>query len=239
MENGPAVNFPETQWSLVLGARGTGAPSRAALETLCSTYWPPLYAFARRAGNSPESSADAVQGYLARLLARGDLATVSPERGRFRSYLLSGFRNFQVSEARHDQADKRGGREETFSLDALEGERLVTAELCENLSPEVAYDRRWAQTVIDRALNRLEAEHATRGRREHFELLKPTLAGEESAGYGDLGRQLGLTEGAVAVAIHRLRSRLREIVRLEVAQTVGTESDLDDELRYLLAVRSE
>jgi len=121
----------------------------------------------------------------------------------------------------------------------VEGERLISPELRDDLSPEVAFDRRWAQTVIDRAMNRLETENVARGRTEHFELLKPTLAGDSPSGYGDLGRRLGLTEGAVAVAIHRLRSRLREIVRMEVAQTVGTESDLDAELRHLLAVWSE
>jgi len=110
MESGIGAKFPETHWSMVLGARGLGAPSRVALETLCTIYWPPLYAFARRGGNSPETSADAVQGYLARLLARGDLDLVTPDRGRFRSYLLAGFRNFMVSEARRDQAEKRGGR---------------------------------------------------------------------------------------------------------------------------------
>jgi len=239
METGAVAKFPDTHWSMVLGARGIGPPSRAALETLCTTYWPPLYAFARRDGASPEASADAVQGYLARLLSRGDLEVVTPERGRFRSYLLAGFRNFLVSQARRDQAEKRGGREETFSLDTIEGERLVASELRDDLSPEVAFDRRWAQTVIDRALFRLENENVARGRGEQFELLKPTLSGELPSGYGRLGQRMGLSEGAVAVAIHRLRSRLREIVRLEVAQTVGTESDLDEELRYLLAVWSE
>lgn len=239
METGPAVNFPETHWSLVLGARGKGESGQAALEALCTAYWPPLYTFARRAGETPEAAADAVQGFLARLLARGDLEIVTKDRGRFRSYLLAGFRNYQVSQARHERADKRGGQDLVFSLDAAEGERLIAGELSGDGSPEIAFDRRWAQTVLDRSLKRLETEHVSRGRRDQFDRLKSSLAGEDSVGYGELGRQLGLTEGAVAVAIHRLRSRLREIVRLEVAQTVGTESDLEDEMRYLLAVWSE
>jgi RNA polymerase sigma-70 factor (ECF subfamily) len=223
----------------VLGARGTGVRGRAALEELCSIYWPPLYSYARRTGNSPEAAADAVQGYLARLLARGDLEKVEPDRGRFRSYLLAGIRHYLVSEARREHAAKRGGEHLTFSLDATEMERSVAQELTENLTPEVAFDRRWAQMVIDRAIGRLATEHSTRGRIEHFEILKPTLAGDESAGYATLGKRLGLSEGAVGVAIHRMRSRLRELVRAEVAQTVGTESDLEEELRHLLGVWSE
>ena len=238
METLPLVGFPETHWSLVLGARGSGVQSRAALEELCATYWPPLYSYARRDGNSPEAAADAVQGYLARLLARGDLENVEPDRGRFRSYLLAGIRHYLVSEARKDQADKRGGDAQVFSLDADEAERLVAIELTESVTPEVAFDRRWAQTVIDRALGRLSAEHTNRGRGEHFEVLKPTLSGDDSKGYSELGRRLGLSEGAVGVAIHRLRTRLRELVRSEVAHTVGTESDLEEEMRHLLGVWS-
>lgn len=222
----------------MLGARGNSVGGQAALQELCATYWPPLYAYARRVGNSPETSADAVQGYLARLLARGDLNKVEPHRGRFRSYLLAGIRHYLVSEARKDLATKRGGDAQTFSLDAEAAERLVTPELTENVTPEVAFDRRWAQMVIDRAIGRLAAEHKNRGRNEYFETLKPTLAGDDPAGYLEVGRQLGLSEGAVGVAIHRLRARLRELVRSEVAHTVGTETDLEDEMRHLLGVWS-
>ena len=238
METSPHVGFPETHWSLVLGARGNSVRGHAALEELCAIYWPPLYSYARRAGNSPESAADAVQGYLARLLVRGDLEKIDPDRGRFRSYLLAGIRHYLVSEARKEQAAKRGGEGYSFSLDAEDVERSVALELTEQVTPEIAFDRRWAQTVIDRAIGRLATEHTTRGRGDHFEALKPTLAGDDPMGYAELGRRLGLSEGAVGVAIHRLRARLRELVRSEVAHTVGTESDLEDELRHLLGVWS-
>lgn len=209
-----------------------------ALEELCRTYWSPLYAFVRRSGLSPHAAQDVVQGFLARLLEREDLAQVDPLRGRFRSYLLAGLRHFLVSENRRENAQKRGGGAPLIPLvpAASEAEELPLATL--ELSPDEAYDRRWAETLIDRALVALKGEHEARGKLEFFETLKPALAGELSEDQTAVGARLGLTPGAVAVALHRLRLRFRELVRREVAQTVNTPEELEDELRNLQAIMS-
>jgi RNA polymerase sigma-70 factor (ECF subfamily) len=179
---------------------------------------------------------DLVQGYLARLLERKDLRSVAPAQGRFRSYLLAGLRNFLASEGRRESAQKRGGGA-VFSLETegLEAAALVDREA---LAPDAAYDRSWAETLLRRAINALRAEYATRGRDALFEVLKPSLTGGEATDHAAWGRALGMTPGAVAVAVHRLRLRLRELVRLEVAQTVQDPADIEDEMRNLKMILS-
>jgi RNA polymerase sigma factor (sigma-70 family) len=222
---------------MVLAAGELNSPdSRAALESLCRSYWPPLYAFLRRSGQPPEVAQDQVQGYLARLLERGDLARVAPERGRFRSYLLAGLRNFLVSEARRESAEKRGGTSPLVSIDADEVEQDYLSELGTDGSPEGVFDRQWANTVLERALERLREEHSARGKSHVYEMLKPTLTGDADDDHASLGSRLGMSPGAVGVAVHRLRQRMRELVRSEVEQTVGSQADLDDEMRYLLVL---
>ena len=233
-----AAVFPETHWSLVLAARPEAVDRKAALEELCRAYWPPLYAYCRRDGQSPEAAQDLVQGFLARLLARDDLATVAPERGRFRSYLLAGLRHHLASEARREAAAKRGGGGDILSLNVAEIEAALAPALADRVTPEVLFDRRWARTVMDRALTALATEYAVRDQAELFGRLKPALVDGDGGGHAELGRALGLSEGAVAVALHRLRRRYRELVRHEVAQTAGSAADLEDELRHLRAVWS-
>jgi RNA polymerase sigma-70 factor (ECF subfamily) len=228
--------FPATQWSLVLRAGARADTSQVALESLARTYWNPLYAYLRRDGHDVHAAEDLLQGFFARLLAREDLATVAPAQGRFRSYLLAGLRNFLVSEARREQAQKRGGRHEVVALETERFESELAGSVTPPASPEVEFDRRWARTILERALDRLRAEHAGRGKGDLYDTLKPGLLGESEADYARLGQAAGLTPGAVAVAGHRQRHRLREIVRLEVAQTVGSAAELDEEMRHLLRV---
>jgi RNA polymerase sigma-70 factor (ECF subfamily) len=231
------AEFPATKWSVIQRAGGASSlASRAALEDLCRTYWPPLYAFLRRAGHDPHEAQDLVQGYLARLLERDDLATVSPQKGRFRTYLLAGLRNYLVSEARREGAQKRGGGSTIVSLDLEEASCQLL--LASSDTPDLAFDRRWAEMILDRSLDALRQEHLARGKAQLYETLKPSLAGDVAEDYAALGRRLGMTPGAVAVAVHRLRLRLRELVRAEVAQTVGSAADLDEEMRSLLAILS-
>jgi RNA polymerase sigma-70 factor (ECF subfamily) len=233
------ANFPATQWSIILRARGASSvPTREALEVLCRIYWPPLYAFLRRNGSSPSEAQDIVQGFLARLLERHDLATVDPEHGRFRSYLLAGLRNFLVSEVRHDHAQKRGGDAVVFSFDSEEAENVCRGVIAAGLPPDQAFDRRWAETILERAVEVLRREYFARGKGVLFEMLKPSLAGDPTENRVIWARHLGMTTGAVTVAVHRLRARLRELVRLDVAQTVGSHEAVEEEMRHLLTILS-
>ncbi len=233
------AEFPATRWSVIIRATATPSPlSHDALEDLCRLYWPPLYAFLRRSGHPQHEAQDLVQGYLARLLQREDLATVSADKGRFRSYLLAGLRNYLVSEARQAGALKRGGRAEIISLDIENAEALYSASLADEVTPDLAFDRRWAEMILDQALEKLRQENITRGKEKLYETLKPCLAADASDDYAALGREAGMTPGAIAVAIHRLRLRFRELVRNAVADTVGSEADLEDEMRNFLAILS-
>jgi len=233
------VEFPATRWSVIIRAVAKPSPlSRAALEDLCRLYWPPLYAFLRRSGQTPHEAQDLVQGYLARLLEREDLATVNSEKGRFRSYLLAGLRNYLVSEARQAGTLKRGGRAEIISLDIENAEALCRTALTDGATPDLAFDRRWAETILDQALEKLRAENVARGKEKLYETLKPCLATDAADDYASLGRELAMTPGAIAVAIYRLRLRFRELVRAAVADTVGSEADLEEEMRNFLAILS-
>lgn len=234
MTAGPA-KFPLTRWSLVLEVRGDPARSRAALETLLRLYWPPLYAYLLADGQTPEDARDLVQGYLARLLERADLARVQPGQGRFRSYLLAGLRHYLVSEIRRETAVKRGAGA-VVSLDTEEAAASLAERPAPGAGPEVVYDRQWARLILQQAFDRLRREQAAQGKQTQFEILAPALAGAGEEGHAALAGRLGLSPGAVALAVHRLRQRLRELVRYEVSQTVGSAADLEDELRYLLAV---
>ena len=233
------AEFPATKWSVILRANAGSSPlSRAALEELCRLYWPPLYAYLRRSGRTPHDAQDLVQGYLARLLERNDLATVNPEKGRFRSYLLAGLRNYLVSEVRQAGTIKRGGQVETISLDLENAEAICSAAVADGATPDFSFDRRWAETILEQALDKLRQENAARGKEMVYETLKPCLAADAIDDYAVLGRQLAMTPGAVGVAVHRLRLRLRELVRSAVSDTVGSEADLEEEMRNLQAILS-
>ncbi len=211
--------------------------SFAALEDLCRAYWLPLYSFLRRQGQSPHDAEDLVQGFLARLLAREDLAGVGPEKGRFRTFLLTSLRNFVVKQALRDKALKRGGGQIPISINAEEAERLCGPDLTAT-SPEAAFDRRFAQAVVTRAFAALREEHHARGKEMFFETLSPYLGGAEPDGYGQAAAKLGMASGAVAVTVHRMRRRLRELLRAEVRQLCSSAAEEEQEMKHLLEVWS-
>jgi len=232
------MEFPSTHWSAVLKAGDTGSPAfRGALEDLCSAYWPPLYSFLRRQGHSPHDAEDLVQGFLARLLAREDLANVGPEKGRFRTFLLTSLRNFSVKQALREKALKRGGGQVGIPIDAAQAEQLCGPDLLAS-SPEAAFDRRFAQAVVARAFAALRAEHHARGKEELFAAVAPFLDGAEPEGYAAAAARLGLSAGALAVTIHRMRGRMRELLRAEVRQLVSSPAEEEQELKHLLEVWS-
>ncbi len=229
-----AAFFPTTHWSVVLNAGDTAALANGpALEELCRAYWSPLYAFLRRRGHSPHDAQDLTQGFLARVIAREDLGEVGPEKGRFRTFLLTALRNFALNQLEHDKAAKRGRGKVAIPIDAEEGERLSLPDLSAP-SPEAAFDRQWARTILSRAMSRLREEHVARRKEYLFEALAPFLEGVDVNEYEAVASRLGMKKGAVAVAVHRMRSRLQELLRAEVSQTVGTRADAEAELRELL-----
>jgi RNA polymerase sigma-70 factor (ECF subfamily) len=195
----------------------------------------PLYAFLRRQGHSPHDAEDLVQGFLARVLAREDLAGVAPEKGRFRTFLLTSLRNFVIKEALRDRALKRGGGLVAISINAEEAEQLCGPDQSA-ASPEAAFDQRFAQTVITRAFAALREEHRARGKEALFASLGPLLNGAEPDGYETSAAQLGMTQGAAAVAVHRMRGRLRELLRAEIRQLCASAADEEQEMKHLLEV---
>jgi RNA polymerase sigma-70 factor (ECF subfamily) len=232
-----ADQFNTTHWSVVLLAgQAEGSQAEAALENLCRAYWYPLYAYVRRQGHPPHDAQDLTQEFFARLLEKKYLRFAAQERGRFRSFLLKSLQHFLVNEWVRGQAQKRGGGRKVLSLDDEVAERNYLQEPADQLAPESLYDKRWAVTVLDRAMERLSADYAAAGKRELFGQLKCLLLAEGSGeSYRKLAGPLGLSEGAVKVAVHRLRHRFREVVRAEIVQTVATPAEVDEELRCLMA----
>ncbi len=227
-------DFRTTHWSVVVCARDDRSGARMALEKLCRIYWPPLYGFVRRSGMSQHDAQDLTQEFFARLLEKRWLGGVNRERGRFRSWLLAAMKHFLANEWKRGQRLKRGGGAAAFcSLDEFDAEARLLHEPITD-SPEKIYERRWAMTLLDQVLARLRTEMAAAGKLGHFETLKFCLTGEKNA-YADVGARLGLSEGAVKVAVHRLRERYRALLRAEIAETVATEEEIDDELRSLFA----
>jgi RNA polymerase sigma-70 factor (ECF subfamily) len=228
-----AREFHTTRWSVVVSAQGGRSGARVALEKLCQAYWYPLYAYVRRQGMGVHDAQDLTQEFFARLLEKGWLAGVDREQGRFRSWLLAAMKHFLANEWNRARTQKRGGGAMLFSFDELDAENRLRHEPATD-SPEQIYDRRWAMTLLDQVMARLRTEMAGAGKLAHFEALKFCLTGEKS-GYAEVGARLGMTEGAVKVAVHRLRERYRALLRAEIAATVTTEEETDDELRALLA----
>lgn len=226
----------DTNWSIVLAARdGEGSRARAALDGLCAAYWQPLYAFARRAGHSPDDAADLVQAYFARFLEKDFLDEVRPEAGRFRSFLLASMRHFLANEWDRRKAQKRTGDLGMLSLDFLAAENRFAAEPRDSRrTPEEEYERRWALATLARALDALERDEASAGRAATFAELKGYLTESGDAPYREIAARLGQSEGAVKVAVHRLRRRFGERLRRTIAETVADPADVDDELRHLL-----
>jgi RNA polymerase sigma factor (sigma-70 family) len=227
--------FATTRWSTVLAARGpAGFEARRALEELCAAYWYPLYAFVRRQGEDAEAAQDLVQGFFVRFLERDALARVAPERGRFRSFLLACLRHHLSDERDRARAKRRGGRTVPLPLDFDTAEGRYVREPSTDLTPERLYERRWALTLLERVLGELRSEYEEAGKGALFEALQPHLAGDATkVPHADLAKSLGMSEGAVKVALHRLRRRYRERLRAEIAETVDSPEAVDDEIRHL------
>ena len=232
-----SARFPTTQWSRVLAARNrTDSDARKALETLCQTYWHPLYAFVRRRGHDPDAARDLVQGYFAELLEKDFLKDVAPELGRFRSFLLVSLKNFLSHERDRARALKRGGDVQVISLDDASTRNVAEASV-EHMTPEQVFERQWALTVLDQALERLRQEARESRGEARFEALKPYLTGHAGpTPYGEAAERLGMSEGSVRAAVLRLRKRFGRALRAQIAETVADPGEVDDEIRRMLSV---
>jgi RNA polymerase sigma factor (sigma-70 family) len=230
--------FVTTRWSVVLAAQDKSSPdSAAALETLCRSYWYPLYAYVRGSGRSPHDAQDLTQEFFARLLAQDWLRVVMPEKGRFRTFLLVAMKRFLANEWRRDMAQKRGAGKLPLSLDSEEAEHRFAAE--PPLAPDELYERRWAMTLLDESLDRLQREFTRTGRGQEFDSLKEWLTAERGGiPYGQIAAAIGTSEGAARVAVHRMRKQFRQLFRQTIAETVDGAGDVDAEMRHLVAVLS-
>ncbi|MEK7675189.1 MAG: sigma-70 family RNA polymerase sigma factor [Verrucomicrobiota bacterium] len=234
------ATFATTHWSVVLAAQAAHTPQAAkALEKLCRTYWYPLYAYVRREGSSALDAQDLTQEFFARLLEKNYLGQVAREKGKFRSFLLAALRHFLADQRDRARAVKRGGGADCISLDAQTAEERYRLEPADELNPEKIYERRWAMTLLDQVLRHLEAEFAATGKRPLFEHLKVFLLDEKGVGsYAETAARLEMTEGALRVAVHRLRQRYGELFRNEIAHTVARPDEIEEEVRHLLRVLS-
>ncbi len=225
---------------VVRAGHSHSSQSRRALATLCENYWFPLYAFVRRAGYSAEDAQDLTQEFFVRLLSKNYLAVADRQRGRFRSFLLGAMKHFLAKQRRRQGAQKRGGRRPVLSLDFHVGEdRYGLIEPADHLTPERLYEKRWAMTLLDLVLGRLREEFRVAGKLELFDSLKQFLArGTAKTTYLDVGKELSMSEGAVKVAVHRLRRRYRKLLTEEIAKTIDGPETLEDELRALMAALS-
>ncbi len=220
------------------GASAPGAPgapgAEEALAALCEIYWYPLYAFLRSRGRSPEDAQDLTQSFFARLLEKNAIRHADPTRGRFRAFLLSSLKNFASNERDREQADKRGGGVRMLSLEFDAAEDRLQLEVPTDETPERVFDRRWALTLLNRVFSRLEAQAGRGEKAQQFGRLKPYLTGDApQLSYAETGALLEMSEGAVKVAVHRLRRQFRDLVHDEIAQTVSSPEEVDDELRHL------
>lgn len=232
----PRAQFATTHWSVVLRAGRADAPEAGeALARLCQTYWYPLYVQVRRRGHNAHDAQDLTQGFFARLLEGDLIARADPARGRFRSLVLMALKNFLSDEREKTLAQKRGGGRALVSIDADAAEQRFHAEPVDDAAPpDRAFDRQWAVVLLGEVLGRLEEEYRAAGKARPFAVLKQALTGpRESQPYAQLAAELGVSEGAVKVAVHRLRKRYRELLEAEIGHTVATPADAADELDYL------
>lgn len=239
----PSTAFAPTRWTLVLRARGSAPEAQRALGELCEAYWQPVFRFLRREGRDDDTARELTQEFFARLLAKPAFGGVEPGRGRFRAYLLGAIKHFLAMERDRANAAKRGGGQAPLSLDAQSGTDTAS-ELPvpdpSGMAPDAFFDRQWAVTTVDRVVAALADEAEAGGRGAQFAALKPWLLGELPAlSQAETARGLGLSEGAVKVAVHRLRKRFRELVKAEIAQTVSDPDQIQDELRYLIEVLAQ
>ena len=235
-QNG-AVAFATTHWSVVLTAQDESPAAQEALEKLCRTYWRPIFSFVRRQGVGPEEAKDLTQGFFALLLERRDLDAVRKEKGRLRSYLLTALKHFLASEQRRAMAIKRGKGQRLVPLEELSAKERIEMEPADHLSADRLYERRWASTLMEQVLRRLKDEYCTAGNAALFDWLKQLLTDEPGApSRAEIAARLGMTENAVWQALHRFRHRYQVLLREEISHTVAIASDIEDELRHLIAV---
>jgi len=227
--------FPTTRWSLVVAASDPKRKEvRSALASLCENYWYPLYAFLRRRGYPADQAQDLTQEFFIRVLEGRYLDRADPEKGRFRAFLLTSLKFFVCDEQDRNRAQKRGGGA-LLPLEFSSGEERYQREPAHDETPESIFERRWALSALDRVVENLRSEFVQHGRPEHFERLKVFLLGQSDAPYAALAREINTSEGALKVAIHRLRKRYRELFRREIADTVADPAEVESELRYLAA----
>src|SRR5947209_1968582 len=235
-ENGAAV-FATTHWSVVLEAQGESPAAQDALEKLCRTYWPPVYSFIRRQGVGIEEAEDFTQGFFAQLLERRKFSALRKEKGRLRSFLLGSLKYFLADERRRAMAIKRGKGQRLIPLERLRVDERIELEPSDPVTAEMIYERRWALTVLEHVLSRLKDEYQTAGNAALFDLLKQLLPDEPgSPTQADIAARLGMTENAIRQAFYRFRQRYQSLLREEIAHTVATPGDIEDELRHLIAV---
>jgi RNA polymerase sigma factor (sigma-70 family) len=231
--------FATTHWSLVGAARPDEASqsrARDALAELCRTYWYPLYAFVRNRGYSAVDAQDLTQAFFARILEVGGFASADRQQGRFRSYLLGAMKNFLANEWHRGQTQKRGGQVEFIEWDAFDPETRYSGASKQSDNPEQLFDREWALEITSGALKALQDEMAKSGKSDQFDALKGSLTGEDDSPREEIAARLDMSKGAVKIAVHRLRQRYRLLLRATIAETVSDETNLDDEMRYLVAV---
>lgn len=233
--------FVTTSWTLVASAgQASSAESQRALETLCENYWYPLYAFVRHRGHAAPEAQDLTQSFFARLLEGNAFQLADRERGKFRTFLLTALQNFLNNEWRNARAEKRGGGQKPLHWNFISAEERWQAEPADLLTPERIFERRWAMTLLDRTLTNLAKEYRENGKQPLFEQIRGCLGGEGTdRSYREIGESLEMSEGAIKVAVHRLRQRCREILRNEISATVTDPNEIDDELRTLFRVVSE
>ncbi|HEX5220503.1 MAG TPA: RNA polymerase sigma factor [Verrucomicrobiae bacterium] len=234
-------HFVTTHWSVVLAAgRSHSTRARGALEKLCRAYWYPLYVFVRRLGHNPHDCEDLVQAFFAQCLEKNYLGAADQAKGRFRSFLLMALKRFLANEWDKARTQKRGGGAAAISLDALTAEQRYALEPAEQLSADRLFERRWAMTLLENVLAKVREEQIAAGKGAAFELLKNSLTtGERGTPYRELAERLGMSEGAVKVAVHRLRQRYRELLEAEIANTVASPKEVAEERRYLLSALSK
>jgi RNA polymerase sigma-70 factor (ECF subfamily) len=226
--------FATTRWSLIVAARDRNAPeARAALSELCRVYWYTVYAYVRHRGWSHDEAQDVTQEFFTRLLEKDVLASVDEGRGRFRSFLLAACRHFLSNERDRTHAQKRGGDRHVLSLDFADAEGRYHQEPARAETPERLFERRWAVALLGQVLDRLQQEYLAAGKSRLFQSLKIYLTGDGGPSYAQVAAELGSSEGAVKVAIHRLRRRYRELLREEIAQTVESAEQVEDEIQAL------
>jgi DNA-directed RNA polymerase specialized sigma24 family protein len=238
LANARSPVFGTTHWSIVLSAGDAKSPqAKEALERLCQAYWYPLYAYVRRKGYDADSSQDLIQEFFARLLARNYLSVADRNRGKFRSFLLGSLEHFLAREWTKAHAQKRGGGQTVLTIDGMDAEQRYGLEPAHELTAEKIFDRRWATTLLDQARDRLREECVASHKGKLFSKVESLLSGQKNeAPYADIAASINMSEGAIKVAVHRLRQRYGELIRAELAQTVATREESDEELNHLFSV---